>query len=279
MFDLRPKKLVLRRVFAKRAVRRARSRIGLATLIVVLMSNAGGAPDLVPEITPEITPGLVAVGALLEPEVPVFQATPRRSVGPVTSATLHDDAIPARGDLLIARETLSQRETGPDIEQYTGPSQDALAFFDPEWLLSLPDPTTSDPQWLCLREAIYHEARGEDVIGQFAVAEVILNRVASARYPDTICGVVTQNIHRFNACQFSYACNGRPVTLRERRAIAISGRIARLAIDGFETHLTGGATHYHAVRVTPHWSHTMERTARYGAHVFYADRQRRWEAR
>ncbi len=45
---------------------------------------------------------------------------------------------------------------------------------------------------LCLALAVYHEARGEPLIGQKAVAEVVMNRVASDRFPDTICGVVMQ---------------------------------------------------------------------------------------
>jgi len=270
MLDLRPKKPLLCRGFANRPVRRAGALIGVAATALVLMSNAGEAPDF----APGMTQSLVAVEA-----EPLPEAAPRRSFAPPTIALLHDEALPRRVELLIALETLPAREDGPDTGQHAGSSPDFLGHFDLEWLLSLPDPTAPDPEWLCLREAIYHEARGEDVIGQFAVAEVILNRVDSERFPDTICGVVNQNVRRFNACQFSYACDGRPVTLNERRAIAISGRIARLAIDGFERHLTGGATHYHAVRVTPHWSYTMERTARYGAHVFYTDRHRRWEVR
>jgi spore germination cell wall hydrolase CwlJ-like protein len=277
MFDLRPRKPILCRVFAGRAVRRVGARVGLATIVIVLMSNPGEAPDLAPEMT--MGPVALDTGPADADADATLQAGPRRSAGPVARARLHDEARPTRLELLSAREALPPRDAGTDIEQHPGFSPDLLAYFDPEWLLSLPDPTTSDPQWLCLREAIYHEARGEDVVGQFAVAEVILNRVDSERYPDTICGVVNQNVHRFNACQFSYACDGRAVTLSERRAIALSGRIARLAMDGIDRHLTGGATHYHAVRVTPHWSLTMERTARYGAHVFYTDRHRRWETR
>lgn len=44
----------------------------------------------------------------------------------------------------------------------------------------------------CLAENIYHEARGEPVSGQLAVAHVVLNRVEDSRFPDTICAVVRQ---------------------------------------------------------------------------------------
>src|SRR5262249_61856823 len=56
----------------------------------------------------------------------------------------------------------------------------------------------------CLAEAIYFEARGEAVRGQMAVAQVVLNRVFSGKYPNTVCGVVYQNAHRRLHCQFTF---------------------------------------------------------------------------
>ena len=61
----------------------------------------------------------------------------------------------------------------------------------------------------CLARAIYFEARSEPEAGQIAVANVILNRVKSKRYPDSICGVVYDGAHRLNSCQFSFACDGK----------------------------------------------------------------------
>jgi N-acetylmuramoyl-L-alanine amidase len=54
----------------------------------------------------------------------------------------------------------------------------------------------------CLAQALYHEARGETELGRIAVAQVILNRVRAKVYPDTICGVVYENRHMKNRCQF-----------------------------------------------------------------------------
>ncbi len=59
------------------------------------------------------------------------------------------------------------------------------------------------PDWHCLTEALYFEARGESVKGQIAVAEVILNRVASPKFPDSVCAVVNQGTGRKYACQFT----------------------------------------------------------------------------
>lgn len=141
--------------------------------------------------------------------------------------------------------------------------------YDRDWLLSRPAPSRSGADFVCLKEAIYHEARGEDILGQFAVAEVILNRVDSPFYPDTICGVVHQNAHMMNACQFSYACNGRSRAMSDRQARAIAAQIADILLSGAPRELTEGATHFHAARVSPSWARSFDQTARYGEHIFY----------
>jgi spore germination cell wall hydrolase CwlJ-like protein len=127
----------------------------------------------------------------------------------------------------------------------------------------------------CLAEAVYHEARGETVYGQTAVAQVIMNRVFSPHYPDSVCGVVYQNAHRRNACQFSFACSGKPKPVADQGAWVVAQRIATLALDGriWEPEI-GKATHYHAVWVNPWWVGTMQRLTSHGVHVFY--RPTRW---
>jgi spore germination cell wall hydrolase CwlJ-like protein len=141
--------------------------------------------------------------------------------------------------------------------------------YDDTWLMSRPEPTLRNPQFQCLKEAIYHEARGEPIHGQFAVAEVILNRVDSPGYPNSVCGVVRQNAHMRNACQFSFVCNGRSLAMTEARAREIAARIADLMLAGSERELTDGATHFHATWVRPSWSQRLVRTAQIGVHVFY----------
>lgn len=124
-----------------------------------------------------------------------------------------------------------------------------------------------DAQWECLTKALYFEARGESLKGQFAVAEVILNRVDSAQYPSSVCGVVQQGGK--GSCQFSYHCDGNRDVMRERQAADTAGRIARLMLDGAPRALTYGATHFHTKSVKPSWSRRFERTASIGAHLFY----------
>ena len=124
-----------------------------------------------------------------------------------------------------------------------------------------------DEQWQCLTKALYFEARGETLKGQFAVAEVILNRVDSKRYPNSVCGVVEQGGK--GACQFSYHCDGARDVMRDKTSAETAGRIARLMLDGAPRQLTFGATHFHTRAVKPSWSRKFERTASIGAHLFY----------
>ncbi|GLQ10733.1 hypothetical protein GCM10007913_26650 [Devosia yakushimensis] len=122
----------------------------------------------------------------------------------------------------------------------------------------------------CLATAIYFEARGEAYRGQVAVAQVVLNRVKDHRYPDTICGVVFQNQHRRNSCQFSFACDGIPEVVNDQKSWAQAEDIAKRFTDG-ELYLTevGDATHYHATYVRPAWAPRMQKVTQIGLHVFY----------
>ena len=123
--------------------------------------------------------------------------------------------------------------------------------------------------WRCLAEALYFEARGETVKGQFAVAEVIMNRVDSAAYPDSVCGVIHQGTGRKYACQFTYTCDGREEVIAEPNAFRQVGRVAQLMVNGAARPLTDGATHYHTVSVNPRWARKFPRTATIGVHHFH----------
>ncbi|NIZ14918.1 cell wall hydrolase [Phaeobacter sp. HF9A] len=127
----------------------------------------------------------------------------------------------------------------------------------------------------CLAEALYFEARGETVKGQFAVAEVILNRVKSAQFPNTVCGVIHQGTGKRYQCQFTYTCDGREEVIREPRAYDRVAKVARLMLDGVNPKLTEGATYYHTTAVKPRWSRTFTKTARIGVHLFYRDQRYR----
>lgn len=123
----------------------------------------------------------------------------------------------------------------------------------------------------CLATAIYHEARGESLKGQFAVAEVILNRVDSRQFPNSICGVVYQGVRegRLGGCQFSFACDGRSEAMPNRTAANRARRIAQVISDGAHRGLTRGALYFHTTAVNPNWANRFTRTTQIGAHLFY----------
>lgn len=130
-------------------------------------------------------------------------------------------------------------------------------------------PARGGDEWACLTEALYFEARGESVAGQFAVAEVIRNRVGDPRYPNSLCGVVNEGTGRRFACQFTYTCDGRPEEVNDQHLWERMGQIARMVVDGYPSNLTGGATHYHANWVNPRWASMFPQTAEIGVHLFY----------
>ncbi|MCL4065575.1 cell wall hydrolase [Pseudomonas sp. GX19020] len=138
--------------------------------------------------------------------------------------------------------------------------------YDTAWLRSQPL-EQGGREWQCLTEAIYFESRGESLQGQFAVAEVILNRRDSGLYPASVCGVVRQA--GGGSCQFSYTCNGSSTQMRDGYSREIAGRIASVMLSGAPRSLTEGATHFHTRGVSPSWSKRFARTTAIGSHLFY----------
>jgi len=131
---------------------------------------------------------------------------------------------------------------------------------------------------LCLTQAIYHEARGESEQGQWAVANVIINRAMSHKFPSTLCGVVFQNADQgFHRCQFTFACDGRSDLGTERAAWNRATKMAAVAYSEFKQGdrpgvIPDGALYYHTVSVNPGWSNKFKRVATIGAHEFYSVR-------
>jgi spore germination cell wall hydrolase CwlJ-like protein len=136
----------------------------------------------------------------------------------------------------------------------------------------------SNAEKLCLTQAIYHEARGESETGQWAVANVIINRAMSHKFPTTLCGVVFQNADQgFHHCQFTFACDGKSDMGTERAAWNRATKMASVAYSEFKQGdspgvLPSSALYYHTVSVSPGWSNKFKRVATIGAHEFYAPR-------
>lgn len=128
-----------------------------------------------------------------------------------------------------------------------------------------------DAQAHCLAQVVYFEARSEALEGQLAVAQVVLNRVASPRYPSNICAVAFQNEHLPFRCQFSFACDGMPDKPYNQAAWQQARAIAQIALDGAWNDLTGRSTHYHALNALPYWRNHLIQTVQLGRHVFYRE--------
>lgn len=124
---------------------------------------------------------------------------------------------------------------------------------------------------LCLATAIYWESRGEPVMGQLAVGQVILRRVDDSRYPSDVCGVVYQGGERRHRCQFSFYCDGRSDRPADNKAWQIALQAAQLLLAQRQKlhDFSGGATHYYNPHLAnPGWAEKGTKVARIGRHVF-----------
>ncbi len=138
----------------------------------------------------------------------------------------------------------------------------------------------------CLAKNIYFEAGVESTAGKLAVANVTINRAANKNYPNTICGVVQEGIHYYNAqknehfpvrdrCQFSWYCDGLLDDPREGRTWTSAKLLAEIVLENHHDKalidITDGATHYHAnwMEKYPKWSKYKKVMASIDRHIFY----------
>ena len=150
-----------------------------------------------------------------------------------------------------------------------------------------------DPEAICMALNIYYESRSDNLAGQYAVADVVLNRVQDSRYPNTICEVIQQGPVReswktkqdpdlpeseriYNPirhkCQFSWYCDGKSDDPKSETGWAQAQYVAgAIMYSGKYRGMTEGATHYHATYVRPKWrlDRGMNHIGRIGAHIFY----------
>ncbi|MCO5092438.1 cell wall hydrolase [Bosea sp. (in: a-proteobacteria)] len=195
----------------------------------------------------------------------VPQASQRSSATPLAGSvtgTLTPPAWPAhaapqqqRGQIALVPPQRDLRLAQPGVKQ------DYAGLIAPENMAK---------EQRCLAEAVYFEARSESLMGQAAVAQVVLNRVKSGLYPASVCGVVYQNSNRYLSCQFTFTCEGKSLRITEPAAWRDAVRIAREVYDG-TTYLpdVGASTHYHANYVRPYWAKRLKKMDTIGQHVFY----------
>lgn len=125
----------------------------------------------------------------------------------------------------------------------------------------------------CLAENIYFEARGEPLAGQYAVAEVTLNRVASRHFPNSICEVVHEarwDVRRKRrTAHFSWTDLKRTLMRPRGEPWRQAMEVATAVYDGTHTPRVPDALFYHATSVDPYWAKHKKSVARIGNHVFY----------
>jgi len=221
-----------------------------------------GRPDRVPELTPQLLSSYIA----------------SRGAARLDSRMPHTAALDQANALAAKRVPLAD---GPPVPAVRSLTRDLMkAYAERSFVPTAERVATLKSERRCLAQAVYHEARGEPETGQWAVAAVILNRVESPRYPDTVCGVVFQNANLTNRCQFSFACDGKSDEGgRGNRIVRESWVKSNLiAHSAYERHLRGRALeqlpqstlYYHNRHVAPRWANSFTTVASIGGHIFYA---------
>jgi spore germination cell wall hydrolase CwlJ-like protein len=123
------------------------------------------------------------------------------------------------------------------------------------------DANPIDDDLSCMAGAVYFEAKGEPLSGQLAVAQVILNRTKSGRFPKSACSVVKQR------GQFSFVRRGRIPAIAGNRAYRTAVAVARVAMAESWDSPAADAMYFHTRRVSPGWH--LTKVAAIGNHVFY----------
>lgn len=183
----------------------------------------------------------------------------------VTSYLAHASVGADIGDLGLNDESANAAAADPAAERHLAQVPDTVPPSLDELVDDHASHDTSSTEQDCLANAVYFEARGESVQGQLAVAEVVLNRTRSGRYPATICAVVRQ------PAQFSFV-RGGVIPRADRRSPAwrTAVAIARIAEAGEQRLLPRNVLWYHANYVAPGWGRRLERNTRIGLHIFYS---------
>ena len=124
---------------------------------------------------------------------------------------------------------------------------------------------------ICMALAIYWEARDQPIFGQLAVGQVIMRRVESNRWPNTVCEVVQQKKWTQNkwVCQFSFYCDGKSDRPLEMLAWKRSKAFADIILNIPMIDYSKGSDHYHAHYVSPYWADSLTHQVTIGDHLFY----------
>ena len=178
------------------------------------------------------------------------------------------DAFSVISDALIVDHMVLSTLNSQDLKNFSGFTEYDSKKFSFSVLDTLPMPKVTS-ELRCLAEAIYFEARGEPLNGQYAVGEVIINRSLSQLFPNSICSVISEGSGKRNACQFSYNCDGKLEIITEKDIYNRILKLSRLLLEPSARVLTDGATFFHAKAVNPSWAKKFKKTKEIGQHIFY----------
>jgi len=148
---------------------------------------------------------------------------------------------------------------------------DAVIWAQPVEFVSVKD---RERQLKCMADNIYFEAATEPTEGKIAVAQIVMNRVDSADFPNDPCAVIYQKnvFYQRVVCQFSWYCDGSAQRQRIRQDLWREGYDAAVLVmmEGFRLPSLQNALYYHADYVNPQWRKTQ--VAKIGRHIFYQPR-------
>ncbi|EDL49796.1 cell wall hydrolase [Erythrobacter sp. SD-21] len=185
----------------------------------------------------------------------VAQATESEVTEPI--AELTEEVVP-----VFVSEEVIQELPEEATQEFTGnlPQADSLR----DLVAAMPATGELSDEMRCLAGAVYFESRGEPLAGQLAVAQVVINRSESSRFPESYCGVVYQR------AQFSFVRGGSMPRIKTgsdawKRATAI----ARIAHQGLWDSEAQDSLYFHATYVKPRWASRMTRRAAIKTHIFY----------
>lgn len=203
----------------------------------------------------------LGIASLVGVSTPGFAAQLDHSLNAgVAAAVPQPGPIPAIVTMVqpLPAETDQVKPASPDADaQDDSQNYDSLA----DAVAAQRDETAVDSELTCLAGAVYFESKGEPLSGQLAVAEVILNRTKSGRFPKSICSVVTQR------GQFSFVRGGHMPAVANNAMYRTALAVARVAIDDSWDSPAADAMYFHARRVSPGW-HRVQ-VASIGNQVFY----------
>lgn len=209
--------------------------VGMTAATMLLLAEPGLASDLAADAN---LPALIAPSV----ETPVVAEQAELSIkadAPIDGINENTDEVPA-----------------PDYKPASVTAESLAAL-----VAATPRPANMDAELRCLAGTVYFESRGESLVGQLAVAHVVINRAQSGRFPKSLCGVVHQR------SQFSFVRGGKMPAIREGAQWNNAIAIAQIARDGSWKNHAPGALFFHARYVSPGWRKT--RIAQIDNHIFY----------